>query len=40
MELFSALIKERAEKERIYIMNVDHANEHSSFKDTVQMSNR
>ena len=39
MELFSALIKERAETGRIYIMNVDHANEHSSFKDTVYMSN-
>ena len=39
MELFSALVKERAETGRIYIMNVDHANEHSSFKDTVYMSN-
>ena len=39
MELFSALIKERAETGRIYIMNVDHANTHSSFKDTVFMSN-
>ena len=39
MELFSALIKERAETGRIYIMNVDHANTHSSFKDTVYMSN-
>ena len=39
MELFSALIKERAETGRIYIMNVDNANTHSSFKDTVYMSN-
>ena len=39
MELFSALIKERAETGRMYIMNVDHANTHSSFKDTVYMSN-
>ena len=39
MQLFSALIKERAETGRIYIMNVDHANTHSSFKDTVYMSN-
>ena len=39
MELFSALIKERAETGRIYIMNVDNCNTHSSFKDTVYMSN-
>jgi len=39
MELFSALIKERAETGRIYIMNVDHCNTHSSFKDPVYMSN-
>jgi ribonucleoside-diphosphate reductase alpha chain len=39
MELFSALIKERAETGRIYLMNVDHCNTHSSFKDTVYMSN-
>jgi len=39
MELFSALIKERAETGRIYVMNVDHCNTHSSFKDTVYMSN-
>jgi len=39
MELFSELIKERAETGRIYIMNVDHANTHSSFKDKVYMSN-
>ena len=39
MPLFSSLIKERAETGRIYIMNVDHCNTHSSFKDTVYMSN-
>jgi len=39
MELFSALIKERAETGRIYIMNVDHSNTHSSFKDKIYMSN-
>ena len=39
MELFSELIKERAETGRIYIMNVDHANTHSSFLDLVFMSN-
>ena len=39
MDLFSALIKERAETGRIYIMNVDHCNSHSSFKDKVYMSN-
>jgi len=39
MELFSELIKERAETGRIYIMNVDHANTHSSFLDPVFMSN-
>jgi ribonucleoside-diphosphate reductase alpha chain len=39
MELFSALIKERAETGRIYIMNVDHCNTHSSFLDKVYMSN-
>jgi len=39
MDLFSSLLKERAETGRIYIMNVDHCNTHSSFKDTVYMSN-
>ena len=39
MELFSDMLRERAETGRIYLMNVDHANTHSSFKDTVYMSN-
>jgi len=38
-ELFSSLLKERAETGRIYIMNIDHSNSHSSFKDKVNMSN-
>tara|TARA_R100001460_G_scaffold50698_1_gene89145 strand:- start:1335 stop:2945 length:1611 start_codon:yes stop_codon:yes gene_type:complete len=38
-ELFFALLKERAETGRIYIMNIDHCNSHSSFKDKVNMSN-
>jgi len=33
------LLKERAETGRIYIMNIDHCNTHSSFKDKVNMSN-
>ena len=38
-ELFADLLKERAETGRIYIMNIDHSNSHSSFKDKVSMSN-
>ena len=38
-ELFFDLLKERAETGRIYIMNIDHCNTHSSFKDKVSMSN-
>jgi ribonucleoside-diphosphate reductase alpha chain len=38
-ELFFDLLKERAETGRIYIMNIDHCNSHSSFKDKVNMSN-
>ena len=37
--LFFDLLKERAETGRIYIMNIDHCNTHSSFKDRVTMSN-
>ena len=33
------LLKERAETGRVYIMNIDHCNFHSSFKDKVNMSN-
>ena len=38
-DLFLSLLKERAETGRIYIMNIDHCNSHSSFKDKVNMSN-
>ena len=38
-ELFLDLLKERAETGRLYIMNIDHCNSHSSFKDKVNMSN-
>ena len=38
-ELILDLLKERAETGRIYIMNIDHCNTHSSFKDKVYMSN-
>ena len=38
-ELITDLLKERAETGRIYIMNMDHCNNHSSFKDKVNMSN-
>ena len=38
-ELILDLLKERAETGRIYIMNIDHCNSHSSFKDKITMSN-
>ena len=38
-ELILSLLKERAETGRVYIMNIDHCNSHSSFKDKVEMSN-
>jgi len=38
-KLFSLIVKERVETGRIYILNVDTANEHSSWKDRVTMSN-
>ena len=38
-ELITDLLKERAETGRIYIMNIDHSNTHSSFLDKVNMSN-
>ena len=38
-ELILNLLKERAETGRIYLMNIDHCNSHSSFKDKVEMSN-
>ena len=38
-QLFLSLVKERAETGRIYIMNLDHCNSHSSFTVPVRMSN-
>jgi len=38
-QLIMDLLKERAETGRIYIMNIDHCNSHSSFKDKIEMSN-
>ena len=38
-DLFMSILKERAETGRIYIMNIDHCNTHSSFKDRIYMSN-
>ncbi len=38
-ELFSLLVKERTETGRIYIMNIDHCNDHSSFQDKIDMTN-
>ena len=33
------ILKERSETGRIYLMNIDHCNTHSSFKDKIEMSN-
>ncbi len=38
-ELILDILKERAETGRLYIMNIDHCNSHSSFNDKVYMSN-
>ena len=38
-DLFLDILKERAETGRLYLMNIDHCNSHSSFKDKVNMSN-
>ena len=38
-ELILELLKERAETGRIYLMNIDHCNSHSSFLDKIEMSN-
>ena len=39
MQLFTEILKERAETGRIYIMNIDHVNSHSSFTVPITMSN-
>jgi len=38
-ELVLNILKERAETGRLYLMNIDHCNSHSSFKDKINMSN-
>ena len=38
-KLILDILKERAETGRLYIMNIDHCNSHSSFDDKVNMSN-
>jgi ribonucleotide reductase alpha subunit len=38
-KLFLEIVKQRSQTGRIYILNVDNANEHSPFLDVVQMSN-
>jgi len=38
-KLFSLIVKERVETGRIYILNVDHANDHGAWSDKVTMSN-
>jgi len=38
-KLFLDMMKERSEFGRLYIMNIDHCNSHSSFKDKISMSN-
>lgn len=38
-QLILDLLKERAETGRVYIMNIDHCNSHSSFNEQVAMSN-
>jgi ribonucleoside-diphosphate reductase alpha chain len=38
-DLILDLLKERAETGRVYIMNIDHCNSHSSYKDQITMSN-
>lgn len=37
--LMALLVKERTETGRIYVMNIDHCNEHGSFLDRVTMQN-
>ena len=38
-QLYLDMLKERYETGRIYILNADNVNEHSSFKDNIYMSN-
>lgn len=38
-KLFGLLVKERVETGRIYILNVDHVNDHGPFLDVIRMTN-
>ena len=38
-EFYLEVLKQRYETGRIYILNADHVNKHSSFKDSIYMSN-
>lgn len=38
-DLFQLMVKERVETGRIYILNIDHANEHSPWTEKINMSN-
>ncbi|MEM2159509.1 MAG: ATP cone domain-containing protein [Candidatus Nitrosotenuis sp.] len=38
-DLFIHMLKERIETGRLYFMNIDHVNDHSSFADKVSMTN-
>jgi len=38
-DLFSQFAQERIETGRMYVMNIDHCNDHSSFHDKIKMSN-
>jgi len=38
-DLFTQFCKERIETGRMYVMNIDHCNDHSSFLDKIKMSN-
>jgi ribonucleoside-diphosphate reductase alpha chain len=38
-DLYLGILKERYETGRIYILNADHVNKHSAFKDNIYMSN-
>ena len=39
MDIMNLLLQERLETGRIYIMNIDNANNHSAFLDKISMSN-
>jgi ribonucleoside-diphosphate reductase alpha chain len=39
IDMFTSIMSERLATGRIYIMNVDHCNDHSPFKETIRQSN-